>query len=266
MLYATFPKIRMKETISVKLIEDVNKINWEPWVLLVAILTLIASVIIPFAQKKYEEFRAKRNFQYYLKKQIGLVLNHLTTTKVEYIEPSVRNEPKKEYLLIKDLIIKIKKDFTEHKNTFQPRVIFMMQMNIQNMCLFAHQARETISTIDLQNITERTLEFGKELSENELNKIYGLILIYESFQSISLFHDRFGEFKGITRLMVENEWIGLKVESDLLNNQNQLNEDLLLLNDNERSLEELSNIILILNQETKKYFDYDNLQLKRKKN
>lgn len=57
----------MKETISVKLVEDVNKIDWEPWVLLVAILTLIASVIIPFAQKKYEEYRAKRNFQYYLR-------------------------------------------------------------------------------------------------------------------------------------------------------------------------------------------------------
>ncbi|WP_312553290.1 hypothetical protein [Empedobacter brevis] len=250
----------MKETISV------NKIDWEPWVLLVAILTLIASVIIPFTQKKYEEFRAKRNFQYYLKKQIGLMLNHLTTSKIEYIEPSVRNEPKKEYLLIKDLIIKIKTDFTEHKNTVQPRVIFMMQMNIQNMCLFAYQARKIISTIDLQNITERTLEFGKELSKKELDKIYGLILIYESFQSISLFHDRFGEFKAITRLLAGNEWIGLKVEKELLNNQTQLNEDLLLLNDNERSLEELSNMILILNQETKKYFDYDNLQLKRKKN
>lgn len=254
----------MKETISVKLVEDSNKIDWEPWVLLIAILTLIASVIIPFAQKKYEEFRAKRNFQYYLKKQIGLVLNHLTMSKIEYIEPSVRNEPKKEYLLIKDLIIKIKNDFSDHKNTVQPRVIFMMLMNIQNMCLFAHQARKIISTIDLQNITERTLEFGKELSKKELDKIYGLILIYESFQSISLFHDRFGEFKTITRLMEKKEWIGLKVEKELLNNQSQLNEDLLLLNHNERSLEEISNIILVLNQETKKYFDYDNIQLKRK--
>lgn len=256
----------MKDTISVKLMEDTNKFVWEPWVLFVAILTLIASVIIPFAQKKYEEFRAKRNFQYYLKKQIGLVLNHVTISKIEYIEPSVRNEPKKEYLLIKDFIVKIKNDFSEHKNTVQPRVIFVMLMNIQKMCLFAYQARKTISNIDLQNITERTLEFGKELSKKELDKIYGLILIYESFQSVSLFHDRFAELKAITRLIEENEWMGLKVEKELLNSQTQLNEDLLLLNDNERSLEELSNIILILNQETKKYFDYDNLQLKRKLN
>lgn len=253
----------MKETISVKLVEDTNKIGWEPWVLLVAILTLIASVIIPYAQKKYEEFRAKRNFQYYLKKQIGLVLNHLTMSKLEYIEPSVRNEPKKEYLLINDLILKIKDDFSKHKNTVQPRVIFMMMLNVQNMCLFAHQARKIISTIDLQNITERTLEFGKELSKKELDKIYGLILIYESFQSISLFHDRFNDLKAITRLFEDNEWIGLQVEHKLLNDQSQLNDDLLLLNDNERSLNELSDIILILNQETKKYFEYDKLQQKR---
>lgn len=209
----------MKETISVKLIEETNKINWEPWVLIVAILTLIASIIIPFAQKKYEEFRAKRNFQYYLKKQIGLLLNHLTTSKIEYLEPGVRNDPKKEYLLIKDLIIKIKNDFAKHKNIVQPRVNFMLQINIQNMCLFAYQARKIISTIDLQNITERTLEFGKELSKKELNKIYGLISIYESFHSISLFLDKFGGFKAIKRLMVDTEWIGLKVEKELLNNQ-----------------------------------------------
>ena len=88
----------MKEKILEKTFEESSKVNWEPWVLLVAILALIASVIIPFAQKKYEEFRAKRNFQYYLKKQIGLVLNLLTTVKLEYIEPSVKNDPSKELL------------------------------------------------------------------------------------------------------------------------------------------------------------------------
>lgn len=67
-----------------------EKINWEPWILFVAILALVASVIIPFAQKKYDEHRTKRNFQYYLKKQIGLILNLLTTEKLEYIEPSVK--------------------------------------------------------------------------------------------------------------------------------------------------------------------------------
>ena len=255
----------MKEIIPEKIIEESGKINWEPWVLVVATFTLIASVIIPFAQKKYEEFRTKRNFQYYLKKQIGLVLNLLTTVKLEYIEPSVKNEPQKDSLLIKDFIIKLKSDFKEHKNSVQPRVIFMLLMNIQKLCQFSYNLRLNISTINLQTITEKTLEHGKELSKTELNTIYGLILIYESYLSISLFHDKFGEIQSIKRVIEKDIWIGLAVEKDLLTNQTRLNDDLLVINDNENSLEELQNIVLVVNQETKKYFDYDKLQEKRKK-
>ncbi|NEM96919.1 hypothetical protein [Pontibacter burrus] len=244
-------------------IED--KIEWSGWMLLVAVLALVASVIIPFAQKKYEEYRARRNFQYYLKKQIGLILNILTSEKLEYHEPSVKNEPKKEYLFINDFIETLQKDFKEHKNTVQPRVIFMLLMNVQKLCHFAYQLRRIISTIDLQGITDKTLEHGKELSKHELNKIYGLILICESFMGISLFHDKFDSIKSISRDVENDIWKGLKVEKDLLTNQNRLNEDLLILNDNENSLKELSDILLIINQETKKYFDYDILLKKRKK-
>ena len=255
----------MKEILPIKIIEESNKTNWELWVLVVAVLTLIASVIIPFAQKKYDEFRTKRNFQYYLKKQIGLVLNLLTTVKLEYIEPSVKNEPHKDYLFIKDFVAQLKSDFNQHKNSVQPRVIFMLLMNVQKLCQFANQLRHNISIINLQTITEKTLEHGKELSKRELDKIYGLTLIYESYLSISLFHDKFGDIKSIKRIIENKTWLGLSVEKDLLNNQSRLNDDLLLLNNNERSLLELQNIILIVNQETKKYFDYDKLQEQRKK-
>lgn len=242
-----------------------DKIEWDGWMLLVAVLALIAAVFIPFAQKKYEEFRAKRNFQYYLKKQIGLILNLLTSEKLEYHQPSVKNEPKKEFLLIKDFIGELQKDFKEHKNTVQPRIIFMVLMNVQKLCHFAYQLRRIISTIELQSITDKTLEHGKELSKNELNKIYGLILICESYMSISLFHDKFDSIKSIRRDIENDIWKGLKVEKDLLTNQDRLNKDLLILNDNENSLKELSDILLIINQETKKYFDYDKLQKKRNK-
>ncbi len=255
----------MEKTIAVKIIEDSSKINWEPWILLIATMSLLAAVILPFAQKRYEEYRTKRNFQYYLKKQIGLILNLLTTEKIEYTEPSVKNDPKKELLYFIDYILKIKSDFKEHKNTVQPRVIFMMLMNIQKLCHFSYQLRHIISSIDLKNITEKTLEHGRELSKEELNKIYGLILIYESFVGISTFHDNFDKTKSIKREFKDNVWVGLKVENSFLSNQSVLNEDLLIINDNEYSLEELQNILLIVNQETKKYFDYDNLQLKRKK-
>lgn len=254
----------MEKIISVKIIEDSTKIDWNPWVLLVATLSLIVAVILPFAQKRYEEFRTKRNFQYYLKKQIGLVLNILTSQKLEYVEPSVKNNPKKELLYIKDFILKMKSDYDEHKNAVQPRVIFMLLMNIQRLCHFSYQLQQIISGIDLKNITEKTLEHGRELSKEELNKIYGLILIYESYIGISTFHDNFDKTESIKREFKDNVWVGLKVENILLSNQSVLNNDLLIINDNENSLEELQSILLIVNQETKKYFDYDNLQSKLK--
>jgi len=254
----------MEKIIPVKIIEDSSKIDLNPWVLIVATLSLIAAVVLPFAQKRYEEFKTKRNFQYYLKKQVGLVLNLLSTQKLEYIEPTVKNDPKKELLFIKDFILKIKSDYKEHKNTNQPRVIFMSLMNIQKLCHFSYQLRQIISNIDLKNITEKTLEHGRELSKKELNKIYGLILIYESYIGISTFHDNFDKTESIKREFKDNVWVGLKVENNLLSNQSVLNNDLLIINDNENSLEELQNILLIVTQETKKYFDYKNLQSKRK--
>jgi len=242
-----------------------NQTEWDGWVLPVAVLALIASVIIPFAQKKYEESRAKRNFQYYLKKQIGLILDLLTNHKLEYHVPSVKNNPQKKYLLIENFITSLQQDYKEHKNTVQPRVIFMLLMNVQNLSHFAYKLRKTISNIDLQGITDKTLEHGKELSKKELDRIYGLILIYEGFIEISLYQDNFGEIKSIKRNIEDEIWKGLIVKKDLLINQNRLNEDLLILNNNENNLKELSNILLITNQETKKYFDYDKIQEKRKK-
>jgi len=244
----------MKEIVPVKIVEESSKIIWEPWVLFVAILALIASVVIPFAQKKYEEIRTNRNFTYYLKKQIGLILSQLTSVKLEYIEPSVRNEPQKELLSINDFIVKLKSDFNEHKNTVQPKVIFTLLMNVQRLCQFSYSLRQNISTIKLQLITEKTLEHGKELSKKELNKIYGLILVYESFLSISVFHDRFGEINSIKRIVEDKMWVGLSIEKELLTNQARLNEDLLILNDNENSLKQLQDIVLIVNQETLNYF------------
>ena len=60
-----------KEIIPIKIISE-PKFDWEPYVLLIATLSLIAAVIIPFAQKWYEEYRTKRSFQFYFKKQLGI--------------------------------------------------------------------------------------------------------------------------------------------------------------------------------------------------
>ena len=60
-----------QQVIPVKFILDTTKFDWEPFVLIVATLSLLAAVIIPFAQKWYEQYRTKRSFQFYFKKQLG---------------------------------------------------------------------------------------------------------------------------------------------------------------------------------------------------
>lgn len=62
-----------QQVIPVKIISDTTKFDWEPYVLIVATLSLLAAVIIPFAQKWYEEYRTKRSFQFYFKKQLGII-------------------------------------------------------------------------------------------------------------------------------------------------------------------------------------------------
>ncbi|VXB59133.1 conserved hypothetical protein [Flavobacterium sp. 9R] len=255
-----------QQVIPVKIISDTNKFDWEPYVLIVATLSLVAAVIIPFAQKWYEEFRTKRSFQFYFKKQLGIILNLLTTQKIEYIKPSVKDNPEKQYLTPTEFSRKLEADFKEHKEALQPRTIFSLLMNLQQFMQYVFQLRYSLTQIDFEKLTERTLEHGKELSKEELQKAYGIILIYESFISISLFHDRFGEMKTIKRELKDNVWVGLKLDKDFLQNQNLLNQDLLHLNNNEQSISEITQMVRIVENKTKEYFDFDNLQKRRATN
>ncbi|MBL7839772.1 MAG: hypothetical protein JNJ75_06505 [Cyclobacteriaceae bacterium] len=255
---------RAQQVIPVKIISDTDKIDWEPYVLIVATLSLLAAVIIPFAQKWYEEYRTKRSFKFYFKKQLGLVLNLLTSNKIEYIKPSVKDNPEKHLYTPTEFSSKLEADFKEFKEAVQPRTIFTLLLNLQQFMQFVFQLRHSLMQIDFDKLTERTLEHGKELSKDELKKTYGIILIYESFISISLFHDRFGEMKTIKREMKEKVWVGLKLDKDILQSQTLLNQDLLHLNNNERSIFEITQMMRIVEEKTKEYFDYDNLQKKRR--
>jgi hypothetical protein len=254
----------VQQTIPVKIISDTIKFDWQPYVLIIATLSLVASVIIPFAQKWYEEYRTKRSFQFYFKKQLGIILNLLTSEKIEYVKPSVKDNPEKNYLTPTEFSRKLESDFKEHKESVQPRVIFSLLMNLQQFMQFGFQLRYSLTHIDFEKLTERTLQHGKELSKDELQKTYGIILIYESFISISLFHDKFGEMKTIKRDIKEKIWVGLKLDKDILLNVNLLNQDLLYLNNNERSVFEYAQIVRIVEAKTKEYFDYDTLQKNRK--
>ncbi len=173
--------------------------------------------------------------------------------------------PEKEYLSPIDFSKKLESDFKEFREAVQPRTVFTLLMNLQQFMLFTFQLRYALGKIDFEKLTERTLEHGKELSKNELNKAYGIILIYESYISISLFHDKFGEMKAIKRDIKDNIWVGFKLEKDFLQNQTLINEDLLHLNNHEKSLFEITQMTRIVEQKTKEYFDYDKLQKKRKR-
>lgn len=239
--------------------------DWNKWLTLIAVLTLVAAVIIPFAQKRYEEYRTKRSFQFYFRKQLGIVLNLLTSERIEYIKPSIKANPEKKHLSPTDFTKRLEVDFKEHKAAIQPKIIFTMLMNLQKLMHFSYQLRYALTKIDFENLTAQTLEHGRELSNKELQKAYGIILIYESFISISLFHDRFGDLKSIKRNIKENVWVGLKLEKDFLEKQSVLNDDLQHINNEEKSIFEITEMVRVVESKTKEYFNYDKNQLKRKK-
>ncbi|MBC5836230.1 hypothetical protein G6N05_15215 [Flavobacterium sp. F372] len=253
-----------KEIIPIKIISE-PKFDWEPYVLLIATLSLIAAVIIPFAQKWYEEYRTKRSFQFYFKKQLGIILNLITSEKIEYISPGIKDNPEKVFLSPSEFSKKLEVDFKNNKEAVQPKTIFILLMNLQKMMHYSYQLRYALSKIEFDKLTDKTLEHGKELSNKELQKAYGIILIYESFISISTFHDRFGDMKSIQREIRDKIWIGLKLEKDFLQKQSVLNDDLQLINNHENSIFEITEMIRIVETKTKEYFEYEKNQKKRNK-
>lgn len=253
-----------KDIVPVNIVSEPHKIDWEPYVLIIASLSLIAAVIIPFAQKKYDEYRTKRSFKFYFKNRIGIIWNLLTIEKIEYVKPAIKDDIKKVYLSLIDFVYRFEKDFMEHKETVQVRSIFCILMNLQKLMHYNFRIRLEMGKIDFINLYDKTLAHGKELSKKELQNIYGLILIYQGFMSITLFHDKFGELKSIKRDSTDKIWTGLKLENDLLENQKRVSDDLLFINNNENSIYEIIKMVRILDSETKKYFDFNKLNKKRK--
>lgn len=231
-----------------------EKFDWNPYVLLIATLSLIAAVIIPFAEKKYEEFKAKRSFKIYFKKQLGEIFNFLTAEKIEYFEPSIKNDPAKQQLNIVELTKRVDSDFKIHKNTAQLKIILPLLMNVHNVMHYSYQLRHLINRAKLDKLTEKTLEHGGKLSDKELKNVYGLVLVLEGFVSISLFHDRFGELKTVKRLEENNLWVGMKLGKDFLQKQHELNDDLQYLNDNEKSMSEITTILRVVEDKVREYF------------
>lgn len=239
-------------------------IDWNKWLTLLATLTLLAAVAIPFTQKKYEEWKAKISFNLYLKKYFGLLFNILTYDKIEYTVPSIKDDPEKLLFAFSEYLKQFEVDFKNHQNTVQFRVAFSVVLNLQNLLFVVNRTKVLIKQTDVDKLYEQTLAYGVSLTKKDLNKIYGILLLMEHFTSITSFHDRFGNMKSIQREINNGNWVGLKLDHGLLKNQQLIAEDLKQLCNDEMSMQEIIKVSMLLIQELKLFYDYDKLIKKRK--
>lgn len=257
---------KVPNPIQVELIENSDKIDWNVWFLLIAVLTLITAVIIPFAQKKYEERKSKFGFHLYVKKKLGIVWNILTYDKLEYKQPRSAEKMDNELLTFDKLIYKFEKDFKENKNTIHPLFAFGIIFNLQNLLFTVKRIQYSLNSIDIKNLDEKTLEFGDKLSKSEHHKLNGLYLLIEHYFSITNFHDKFDSLKSIKRKEKDSKWIGLEVDKKVLKKQKWILKDLEYLRENELSIDEILKMNKLLIQELKSYFEFEKLDKKRKNN
>lgn len=242
-----------------------QQIDWNKWLTLIAALTVVVAVVIPFAQKKYDEMKSKISFHLYLKKYFGILFNILTYDKIEYTRPSIKDDPEKLSFTFLEFLRQFETDFKEHQNTLQTRVAFSIVLNLQNLLFVVHRTQSAIRQTDVDKLYEQTLAYGNSLTKKELNKIYGILLLMEHFTSITQFHDRFGNMKSIQRETKNGIWVGLKVDQSLLKNQQLVAEDIKHLCNDEMSIQEIFKISKLLIQELKSFYDFEKLQKKRKK-
>ncbi|VXA98805.1 conserved hypothetical protein [Flavobacterium sp. 9AF] len=214
--------------------------------------------------KKYEENKIKYGFHLYIKKRIGVVWNLLTYDKFSY-KKILDSENLDDLSLTFDEFIKgFEKDYSKNKETIHPLFAFGILLNFQNILFTIHRIKNALKSINIENLDEKTLEFGDKLSKKEHHKLNAIFMLIEHYYSIITFHDKFDSLKSVQREIKEKRWIGLKVEKTVLKNQGVILDDLKFLRENEISINEILNINKLLIQEMKSYFEYDKLKKKRK--
>jgi len=200
----------------------------------------------------------------YLKKYFGILFNIIIYDKIEYTKPTVKDTPEKIELTFGEYLNAFEKDFNEYKNTSQFRIAFSILINLQNLLLVVNRINAVIKYIDANKLYEQTLSYGNSLTKDELNKIYGILLLIENFNSITSFHDRFGSIRSIQRVIDQGEWTGLKVDRALLKNQQLIIEDLQNLSNDNLSIHEIINISKLLLQELKSFYNFNKLVKKKR--
>jgi hypothetical protein len=255
----------MTEPIKVQIIENQNRIDWNVWFLLIAVLTLIAAVLIPFLQKKYEERKSKYGFHLYVKKRLGIVWNLLTYDNFEYKEFKDKDTLESLVMTFDKLIYHYENDYNRNKNTIHPLFAFGIILNFQNMLFTIYRIQNALQEVDISHLEEKTLEFGDKLSKKEHLKLTGLFLLIQHYRSITSFHDKFWSLKSIKREIKSSKWSGLIVEQKVLDNQKMILDDLAYMRENEISINEIINVNKLLIQELKSYFEYNKLLKSKKK-
>jgi hypothetical protein len=128
--------------------------DWNKWLTLIAALTLMTAIFIPFLQKKYEEWKAKISFKLYLKKYFGVLFNILTYDKFEYTQPSVSDDPVKRTISLEEYVKAFELDYEKNKSTFEFRVAFAIVLNLQDLFLIVYQIQNTIKHADVSMLYE----------------------------------------------------------------------------------------------------------------
>jgi hypothetical protein len=254
----------MSDTIQVKIIENSDKVDWNIYFLVVALLALIAAVVVPFFQKKYEERKAKYGFHLYIKKRIGVLWNILTYDQIEY-KQFVNEDVVISAISFDKFISQFEKDYKINKSTIHPHFAFGILLNLQSLLFIVNRVKSFLKTIDIKNLEEKTLEYGDKLSKKELNKLTELFILFQHYDSVTSFHDKFGSLKSVIRKIKDTQWVGIIVENSVLNNQALILNDLKYLSENESSMNNIININKLLIQALKLYFDYNTLMKKKKK-
>lgn len=253
------------EPIRIQIQESKDGIDWNVWFLLLGVLSLIAAVAIPFIQKKYEERKAKFGFHLYIKKRLGVVWNLLTYDKFEYRQPMTAESMDDIQLTFDTLVFRFEKDFQKNKDTIHPLFAFGVLFNLQKLLMTVYRVQQALASIDLNNLDEKTLEYGDKLSKSEHHKLTGIYMLIEHYISITSHHDKFDSLQAIKRQVKDKLWTGLIVKSNVLQNQGIILKDMQYLKENEISINEILYVNKLLIQELKSYFDFDKLE-KRKRN
>jgi hypothetical protein len=253
------------EPIRIQIQDSKDGIDWNVWFLLLGVLSLIAAVAIPFIQKKYEERKAKYGFHLYIKKRLGVVWNLLTYDKFEYKQPTTTESMDDLQLTFDTLVFQFEKDFQKNKDTIHPLFAFGVLFNLQKLLQTVYRVQQALTTIDLNNLDEKTLEYGDKLSKSEHHKLTGIYMLIEHYISITSHHDKFDSLQAIKRQVKDKRWTGLIVENTVLQNQGIILKDMQYLKENEISINEILNVNKLLIQELKSYFYFDKLE-KRNRN